>query len=144
MSHQFEWERRCSIGWRLRWQIVVLCKRGSKFQGHFCSFHTSHAGLFNQNATWLRDHLQRHYLYEQLELSLFIDWLQSYLTIGFLSAFVIRMVPAGTLHLHPHAAVFNEYFFLVKLLYFSSWCWFHDCKVKTTTILPSWGKINAL
>lgn len=90
------------------------------------------------------DHFQRHYLYEQLELCLFIGWLQSHPTTGFLSAFIIGVLPAGTLHLHPHVAAFNECSFLKKLTHFASLHWFHDCKLKTTTVLPSEDKINAL
>jgi len=54
------------------------------------------------------DHFQRYYLYEQLELHLFIGWLQSHPTTGFLCAFIVWVVPAGTRHLHPHVAIFNE------------------------------------
>lgn len=90
------------------------------------------------------DHFQTHYLHEQLELCLFIGWLQSHPTTGFLSAFITRMVPAGTPHLDPHVALFNEYSFLMKLLCFVSLHWFHDCKVKTATVLPSEDRVNTL
>lgn len=142
--YRFQWQWRCSVGWRLRLQVVVLCKRGRKFHGCFCWVHTIHVGLFNQNTTWLMDHFQRHYLYEQLELYVFIGWLQSHPASGFLSAFSIQAIPAGTPRLHLRVAIINERSFVMKHLLFGSLHWFHDCKVKTATVLPSEDKIDAL